>query len=217
MVLADRVEDVPALRAAIRKADAELPGPDVIGNMVTVEDLLPGTADVQQKKLALLAEIRRAADDPAMELLEAEDKRAAGPPAPARARCGCCSPQDLPPLARRLFTEADGSIGPGAAGLPARAGAVALERPGPAADRLGAAAGDAARRPQVDTSGSAVIFASMIRSILRDGPLATLASLAAVILLVLLRVRPLRGGAGGDRRPAGRRRLDGGHRRLAGA
>ena len=48
---------------------------------------------------------------------------------------------------------------------------------------------------QIDTSGSAVIFAAMIRSILRDGPLATLASLAAVILLVLLRVRPLQGGA----------------------
>ena len=45
---------------------------------------------------------------------------------------------------------------------------------------------------QIDTSGSAVIFAAMIRSILRDGPLATLASLAAVILLVLLRVRPVR-------------------------
>jgi predicted RND superfamily exporter protein len=47
----------------------------------------------------------------------------------------------------------------------------------------------------LDTSGSAVIFASMIRSILRDGPIATGASLLAVVLLILLVMRPMRAAA----------------------
>ena len=34
---------------------------------------------------------------------------------------------------------------------------------------------------EVETSGSAVIFAAMIRSVLRDGPVASVASLAAVL------------------------------------
>jgi predicted RND superfamily exporter protein len=191
VVLADRVEDVPALRAAIRKADAQLPGPDVIGKMVTVEDLLPGTVDLQQKKLALLQEIRRAAADPAMELLDSDDKQQLDrlrPPSSLRV----LAPQDLPPLARRLFTEADGSMGrvllvyPPEHGLSLWNGRDLLK----IASVLQRVTLPDGR--QVDTSGSAVIFAAMIRSILRDGPLATLASLAAVILLVLLRVRPLK-------------------------
>jgi predicted RND superfamily exporter protein len=195
VVLADRVEDMPALRAAIRKADAELPGRDVIGKMVTVEDLLPGSADMQEKKLALLAEIRRAAGDPAMELLDADDKRQLDrlrPPSALRA----LQPSDLPPLARRLFTEADGSIGRVLLVYPPEQGVSLwngrdLLRIASVLQRVTLPDGR-----QVDTSGSAVIFAAMIRSILRDGPLATLASLAAVILLVLLRVRPFKAAVG---------------------
>jgi predicted RND superfamily exporter protein len=195
VVLADRVEDVPALVAAIRKADAELPGPDVIGKMVTVEDLLPGSADAQAKKLALLQEIRRAAGDPAMDLLDADGKRQLDrlrPPGTLRA----LQPSDLPPLARRLFTEADGSMGKVLLVYPPEQGVSLwngrdLLKIASVLQRVTLPDGRT-----VETSGSAVIFAAMIRSILRDGPLATLASLAAVILLVLLRVRPFRAAAG---------------------
>ena len=38
----------------------------------------------------------------------------------------------------------------------------------------------------METSGSAVVFAAMIRSILQDGPKATVASLVAVVVLILL-------------------------------
>jgi len=41
------------------------------------------------------------------------------------------------------------------------------------------------------TSGSAVVFSAMIRSILRDGKIATAASLVVVVLLAFLFMRPL--------------------------
>jgi predicted RND superfamily exporter protein len=191
VILADRAEDLPALRAAIRKADADLPGPDVIGKLVSVDDLLPGTADEQRRKLALLAEIRRAANDPGLEQLEPAERRELErlrPPDTLRV----LTPQDLPALARRLFTEADGTVGrvllvyPPEHGLSLWDGR-ALLRIAQVLQHLQLPDGR-----QVDTSGSAVIFAAMIRAILKDGRLATMASLAAVILLVLLRVRPLR-------------------------
>jgi predicted RND superfamily exporter protein len=43
----------------------------------------------------------------------------------------------------------------------------------------------------IDTSGSAVVFSAMIRSVLHDGPLATAAALLAVLVLILLIMRPL--------------------------
>jgi predicted RND superfamily exporter protein len=47
----------------------------------------------------------------------------------------------------------------------------------------------------LQTSGSAVVFSAMIRSILRDGKIATAASLVAVVLLVFLFMRPTRAAA----------------------
>ena len=42
----------------------------------------------------------------------------------------------------------------------------------------------------VETSGSAVVFGAMIRSVSRDGPIATFASLIAVIVIVAFTIRP---------------------------
>ncbi len=191
IVLADRDEDVEPLRTAIRKADAALPGPRVIGDIVTVWDLLPGRPDVQQRKLALLADIRKATDDPSLELLEQkerDDVRRLRPPDTLRALV----PADLPPLARRPFTEVDGSLGrvlliyPPEQGVTVYDGRVLL-RIAAVLQRITLPDGR-----EVESSGSAVIFASMIRSVLRDGPLASFASLGAVLLLVLFRVRPRR-------------------------
>ena len=44
----------------------------------------------------------------------------------------------------------------------------------------------------LETSGSAVVFGSMIRSILKDGPIATAASLIAVLIIVAFTIRPAR-------------------------
>ncbi len=197
IVLADSADEVEAVRAAIRRQDAALPGPDVIGQIVTVNDILPGTQQLQENKLGLLAEIRKLKQDALALADEAEKKRLADIDPPADLQV--LAPQDLPPLARRPFTEVDGALGrvllvyPVEEGISVWSGrdllkiATVLQRlhisqPGGTEKTL-------------DTSGSAVIFASMIRSILRDGPIATGASLLAVVLLILLVMRPLRAAA----------------------
>ena len=42
----------------------------------------------------------------------------------------------------------------------------------------------------IETSGSAVVFGAMIRSILHDGPIATVASLVAVLVIIAFTIRP---------------------------
>ena len=195
VILTDLARDVPSLKAAIRQADARAPGDDVVGQMVSVDDLLPGTLEEQQRKLALLDQIRKATNDPALSLLEGEDGKKTRqqldrlrPPTTLQT----LAPADLPPLARRPFTEADGSIGrvlllyPSEQGLSVWDGK-ALLRIAAVLQRIPLPDGR-----EVPSSGSAVIFAAMIRSILTEGKLATICSFSAVLLLVLLRVRPLK-------------------------
>jgi uncharacterized protein len=193
IVLADREQDVEPLRGAIRRADDTLPLPRVIGDIITVWDLLPGQPEVQRRKLALLADIRKATDDPALELAdekERENLRKLRPPESLRE----LTPRDLPPLARRPFTEVDGAVGrvlliyPPEQGVTLYDGRILL-RIAAVLQKISLPDGR-----QVESSGSAVIFASMIRSVLKDGPIASLASLSAVLLLVLFRVRPRRAG-----------------------
>ena len=42
----------------------------------------------------------------------------------------------------------------------------------------------------IETSGFAVVFGSMIRSVLHDGPIATVASLIAVLIIISFTIRP---------------------------
>jgi predicted RND superfamily exporter protein len=194
VIVTDRPEDVMAARAAIRRADQAATRKPVIGQMFSVEDLLPGSPEEQERKLRLLAHIRRAVDDPALAALDESERRELERlRAPESLRV--LGAEDLPALARRPFTEADGTVGrvlllyPPETGLSIWDGKALLQ-----------IASVIQRVPLPDgrvleTSGSAVIFAAMIRSIVRDGPRATAASLAAVVLLVLLRVRPWRAAA----------------------
>ncbi len=191
IVLADTVGDVEKLEATIRRQDMGAPGPDVIGQVTTIFDLLPGTPDVQQKRLTLIEEIRKLATDPALELLDEKERQQlaeATPPAGLR----ILVPTDLPPLARRPFTEADGTIGrvvlvyPVDKGLSVWSGRDLL-RIASVLQYLKLEDGRV-----VSTSGSAVIFGAMIRSILNDGPVATLTALFTVVLIVLFTMRPWR-------------------------
>lgn len=191
IILTERPGDVTPLREAIRRADAQAPGGDVVGQMVAVDDLLPGPPSVQERKLTLLGDIRRIIDDPNMAVLDDKERaqlERLRPPTSLRV----LHPSDLPAVALRPFSEADGSVGrvlllfPPEQGLSVWDGKALLRT----ASVLGRVPLPDGR--EVQTSGSAVIFAAMIRSILHDGPLATIASLGAVIALVLLRVRPFR-------------------------
>ena len=110
IVLGDSIDEVEPIRATIREQDAELPGPDVIGQITTVYDLLPGPPDLQKRKLALIAQIRKLTHDPALDVLDDKEREQITKvdPPPGLHELG---PMDLPPIARRPFTEVDGTIG----------------------------------------------------------------------------------------------------------
>ncbi len=145
IVLADGVDEVEPIKQAIRRQDQDFPGPDVIGQMTTIWDLLPGVPEVQERKLALIAQIRKLTHDPSLELLNAKEKADLAkldPPAGLRE----LTPGDLPPFARRPFTETDGTIGRVVLVYPPERRALGLERARSAEDRLGPAVSAPAER-----------------------------------------------------------------------
>jgi predicted exporter len=187
VILADNQAEVEPIRAAIWRQDK---AEHVIGRVVTINDVLPGAPALQARKLALLEQIRKLTHDPALAALDEKERRQiAQLDIPENLRV--LEPKDVPSLARRPFTEADGTIG-----------RVVLVYP--IEKHLSVWNGRDLLRicnvlqylhlPELGktivTSGSAVVFAAMIRSILHDGPLATGASLAVVLLFSFLIMRP---------------------------
>jgi predicted RND superfamily exporter protein len=191
ILLADSVDEVEPMRAAIRRQDRDLPGKNkpVIGQIVTIYDLLPGAPEVQKRKLDLLAQIRKLTHDPALVVLNDKEKAdvAKIDPSPDLHEL---APEDLPAIARRPFTEVDGSIGkvvlvyPPDEGLSVWNGRDLLL----ISSVLQHVKLDSGK--VIETSGFAVVFGAMIRSILRDGPVATIASLIAVLIIIAFTIRP---------------------------
>ena len=190
IVLADSRAETESIRRAIRKQDRATGDRQVIGQIATVYDLLPGTPEVQTRKLALLANIRKLVHDPALDVLTADERKkidALDPPT----HLHVLVPEELPALARRPFTEANGTVGrvvlvyPIDKGLSVWNGKDLLR----IARVLQVIHLDEGKT--IDTAGSAVVFAAMIRSVLHDGPRATAASLLAVLVLILLIMRPM--------------------------
>jgi predicted RND superfamily exporter protein len=190
IVVADRTEDVEPIRAAIRRQAAQDPRP-TIGQIVTIYDVLPGPPEEQAKKLKTLAQIRKLARDPGVEALSADERKQVAeidPPDYLKV----LAPTDLPPIARRPFTEVDGTLGRIVLVYYAEHGVSVwngshLLRIAAVLQQLHLADGRT-----LQTSGNAVVFSAMLRSVLRDGPLATTAALAAVIALAVLIMRPAR-------------------------
>jgi predicted RND superfamily exporter protein len=187
IVLADTLAEVEPIRDAIRRQDQK---EHVIDKVITFNDILPGTPQSQARKIALLESIRKLTHDPALEAASEKDrKQLAQIDIPENLRV--LVPTDVPPLARRPFTEVDGTVG-----------RVVLVYPieehfsvwnGRDLLRL-ASVLQYLHLPEehktVDTSGSAVVFAAMIRSVLHDGPIATIASLIVVLLFSSIIMRP---------------------------
>jgi uncharacterized protein len=189
ILLADNVDEVESMRAAIRRQDRDLPGPDVIGQIMTIYDLLPGTPEVQRHKLELLAQIRKLTHDPSLELLTEKERADLGnvdPPPDLRE----LTPMDLPPIARRPFTEVDGTVGKVLLVYPPEHGPSVWN--GRNLLRIASVLQTVKldNGKTIETSGFAVVFGAMIRSILRDGPIATVASLIAVLIIISLTIRP---------------------------
>jgi predicted RND superfamily exporter protein len=187
IVLADTLAEVEPIRDAIWRQDQK---EHVIDKVITFNDILPGTSQAQARKIALLENIRKLTHDPALEAASEKDrKQLAQIDIPENLRV--LVPADVPPLARRPFTEVDGTVG-----------RVVLVYPieehfsvwnGRDLLRL-ASVLQYLHLPEehkiVDTSGSAVVFAAMIRSVLHDGPIATIASLIVVLLFSSIIMRP---------------------------
>jgi hypothetical protein len=143
IIVADSVSGVEAIRSTIRKQDRERSKSDplhreVIGQITTVWDLLPGTPEVQARKLQILAQIRKLVADPALEAASPDEraKLAKVDPSPGLHALG---PGDLPPIARRPFTEVDGSVGKVVLVYPIEHGISVWSGQGSAPDGLGAA------------------------------------------------------------------------------
>jgi uncharacterized protein len=185
-LLADTMAQVPLIPSAIRQQD-DKDNPR-IGHVVTIYDVLPGTHAAQQEKLKVLGDIRTLLRDPAIALLPATQQRELEtlyPPEDLRE----LHPQDLPALVRYPFTETDGTIG-----------RVVLayhdERitmwDGKELLRIAGVLqtlhlGDGST---LTSSGQPMVLGAMLRSILRDGPLATGLAFGGLLILVLLVVRP---------------------------
>lgn len=189
VIVADSTDDVEPIRAAIRRQDKEAPGSDVIGQIVTINDLLPGPLEAQRRKLALIAQIRKLTHDPALEVLDEKERKqiaAVDPPVGLHE----VGPMDLPAIARRPFTEVDGTVGrvilvyQPDQGISVWSGRDLL-RIASVLQFLHLPDGRV-----VETSGPAVVFGAMIRSILHDGPIATAASLVTVLIIIAFMMRP---------------------------
>lgn len=195
IVLADDLDEVEGIRRALRRQDAEVrPDRKIVGQIVNVYDILPGPPEIQEQKLALIAQIHKLANDPALEVLTEDERKklsAVNPPSDLEVLAA----EDLPPLARRPFSEADGTVGrvvlfyPVETGYSVWSGRDLLEM-AQVSQRLVINPG-AKNEKTIETAGHAVVFGAMIRSIVKDGPLATGVSLLAVIVLVFLIMRPM--------------------------
>ncbi len=190
-MLADSPEQVPLLKEKILANDAADPQGRLIEKLVTIQDFLPGTRVEQQAKLEVIERmLDRLSPGVLARLSESERKRVdeMRPPADLKVLDG----KDLPELLRRRFEENDGRIGTlfYAQYKPEVSqgnGRMAL-RLAKTMDNITLDDGTLVR-----TASRASVYAAMIESMRRDGPLATGASFLAVIVVVLVATHNLRG------------------------
>ena len=191
LTLADTPEQVPLLKAQILRNDEADPQGRLIAEVATVYDLLPGTPEEQNAKLAVLARIRERLTPAVIDSLP-QDERARveelRPPEGLRV----LGPKDLPALLRRRFEENDGRVG---TVFYVKYRNDVMLSDGHNLLRI-AQATDNVRLPDgvvVQTASRATIFAEMLRSMEKDGRRASLVSLGAVALVVALATRNARG------------------------
>jgi uncharacterized protein len=187
LILADTPEQVPLLEKQILDADKADPQGPLIEEIVTVYQFLPGPPQLQKEKLAVLDRIRdRLTPSVLYHMNEDERKRLEEMKPPEDLRV--LEPKDLPPLIRRRFEENNGKIGTlmyikYKYGVSFSDGRTLLRM---------AKTTDNVKLPDgtiVQTASRSTIFAEMIRSMERDGPLATGASFVGVMIVVILATR----------------------------
>ena len=185
-IAADRPEQVPMIVEAFRKRDASKPAAQqTIGSVESILDAVPPDQD---KKLAVLAEIRAMLDDDALDALDDKQRKELlelEPPADLKK----ITIDQLPPSIKDKpeVTELDGRVG---LMLSIHSANAIDEWNGHDLVRFS----DAVRRVElldgekIMTSGSSVIFADILDKIEADGPRVTAVAGIGLVIMVLLTV-----------------------------
>jgi predicted RND superfamily exporter protein len=182
-IAADQLEQVPRIVKALREHDAKLPfEQQTFGSINSILDVVP---DDQAKKLVVLGEIRALLDDDALEALDEAERKEIFELRPPDA-LAAITPETLPKSIRARLEEKDGRIGYLISIRPANHldewDGRDLIRFAHAVRRI-----EIGNDEAVTTSGSSVIFADIVESIERDGPVVTgVAALGLVIMVVVV-------------------------------
>lgn len=192
-IMADTPEQVPQVRAKILAADAQDPQGKLISNIVTLDDFLPGTAEEQKKKLEVLDRMRDRLTPRVLQSLAPDERKRVEEMMPPE-DLAAVTTKDVPALIRRRFEELNGNVGtlfyiqyvPNTSWSDGHT----VLRIAKASDNVRLDDGTV-----VQTASRPTIYAEMIRSLEHDGPLATLASFLAVIVVVVLATHQFRGAA----------------------
>ncbi|MBX3233038.1 MAG: MMPL family transporter [Labilithrix sp.] len=187
LILADSEEQVPELEQKILAADRADPEGALIEEIISVYHFLPGTKKEQEEKLAVLDRIRDRLTPRVLYDVSPEERMRLTEMKPPD-DLAVVEPKDLPPLIRRRFEENNGKIGTLMYikykwGVSFSNGKNLL-RMAKTTDNVRLDNGTV-----VQTASRSTIFAEMIRSMERDGPLATGASFLAVTIVVILATR----------------------------
>ncbi|MDP8999132.1 MAG: MMPL family transporter [Myxococcota bacterium] len=190
VMLADTPAQVPLVKRQILENDKK----DALGSMVaevtTIDDFLPGTTEEQTEKLAVLDALRARLTDRVMTGLSAEEMTTLArvrPPDGLRS----VGREDLPPFVLRRFSENDGRVGTVFYVKP-RDDIIFADghnhlRLSRTTDNVRLSDGSV-----VQTASRSTIFAEMLTSMRRDGPLASLVAFVGVSLVVVFASRNAR-------------------------
>ena len=192
MMLADTPEQVPEVKQAILDNDARDPQGRLINDVVTVADFMPGTVEDQEKKIAVLERIRSHLTPAVMAKLDPDEKKRVDELEPPE-NLKPVTPNDLPALVRRRFEEINGRVGTvfyvRFKDLNFSDGHILL-RIAKTTDNVHLRGGTV-----VQTASHSTIFAEIVSSMERDGPLATAVSFLAVVAVVVVATGSVRGAA----------------------
>ncbi|HEX5063747.1 MAG TPA: MMPL family transporter [Kofleriaceae bacterium] len=182
-IAADRLDQVPMIIDALRTLDTGKP--EAQRTIGAIESVLTFVPQDQDKRIAVLDEIRSLIDG-AFDAMDDKERAELGELRPPEGLHPFTA-NELPPTLRDKLTEKDGRIG-----------YLIAIRPAPLLDewngkdliRFASAVRELHLRDNetVTTSGSSVIFADIVESIERDGPLVTGVALLGLIVMVVLLV-----------------------------
>jgi predicted RND superfamily exporter protein len=179
----DSPEGLTRVLAALDRRRAALGVHDPLREVISVESAVPGD---QERKLAVLAQIRNLLDDRLVRRLDPNRRAqvlALRPPYDVRAMTFSDLPGDL----RRALTERDGTVGRVALAFPRKVGGLNLDD----VERMK----DVVRGAFRDARGTALAYSPLLLlsdiddAIWRDGPKASVVALLVVCFLVVLVAR----------------------------